>query len=364
MSTDSSPSADPTPAHRWRRRVLLLAGPLLVAVAALWLYLHGGRIVTSDNAYVHADKLTVTAEVAGAVKDVAVRENQPVAVGQVLFRLDDEPYRIALAEAQAELAAVRLELATSRANYQAKVAAIGEAQEQLAFAETELHRQEELNATNVAPAAALDQARHAVESARRRVSVLQQEAATVLASLGGVDRPDEQNPDFLAARARVAKAQRDLARTVITAPIAGIVANVTNLPVGKFLQPAQPAFTLVAADHVWIEANLKETELTHLQPGNPVKIEIDTYPHRQWLGRVAAIGPATGAEFALIPPQNASGNWVKTVQRIPVRIRVESNDPARPLRAGMSAEVRIDTGHTRALRDLAGSFGEPDQVSG
>jgi membrane fusion protein (multidrug efflux system) len=151
-------------------------------------------------------------------------------------------------------------------------------------------------------------------------------------------------------------AARDLRNCVVRAPIDGIVANVTNLPIGRYLQPGQAAFTLVASDHVWIEANLKETELTYVKGGETVEIEIDTYPHRKWRGHVEAVGAATGAEFALIPPQNASGNWVKVVQRIPVRIALEATDAQRPLRAGMSAQVSIDIGHRRSLGDLARVF--------
>jgi membrane fusion protein (multidrug efflux system) len=359
MSIDQTPTEnEPTNYPPWRRRVLLLAGPLLLIAAGLWLYLHTGRVVSSDNAYVHADKLTLTTEVAGAVKEVAVRDNAHVVAGQLLFRLDDEPYKTALQQANAQLDLVRLELATLRGNYREKLAGIAEAEEQRAFAESELKRQETLTQTDVAPAALLDQARHTADAAHRRISVLQQEAATVLASLGGLDLPDEQNPRFAEAKARVEKAARDLRKTRIVAPIDGIVANITNLPVGKYLQPGQPAFTLVAAAHVWIEANLKETELTFLKSGDPVTIEIDTYPHHAWHGQVSDVGPATGAEFALIPAQNASGNWVKTVQRIPVRVRIDAQDPERPLRAGMSAEVKIDTGHTRSLHDLARIFGD------
>jgi len=342
---------------RWRRRVLLLAGPLVLAISGLYFYLHSGRIVTSDNAYVHADKLTVTSEVAGEVVEVAVRDNDHVKVGQLLFRLNDEPYRIARDEALAQLEMVRLELRTLRGSYQQKLAAIDEAQEQLAYSERELKRQEELATNNVSTGIELDRARHTVDAAHRRVSVLQQEAATVLVTLGGIiDRPDDQNPRYAAAKARVDKAERDLRKTITYAPIAGVVANITNLPLGKYLQPAQAAFSLVATGNVWIEANLKETELTYLKAGNPVAIGIDTYPHHEWRGYVADVSPATGAEFSLIPPQNASGNWVKVVQRIPVRVKIVGEDADRPLRAGMSAEVKIDTGHTRSLRDLTHLF--------
>jgi membrane fusion protein (multidrug efflux system) len=356
METHSSSTTSPSPVRRRRRRILLLAGPVVLIVVGLFIYLHGGRIVSSDNAYVHADKLTVTSEVAGIVNQVAVRDNEQVNVGQVLFRIDDEPYRIAVAQARAQLDAVKVELATLRGNYRQKLAAIDEAKEQVAFAERELKRQEALSVGNVTTAAELDEARHTVEAAQRRIAVLQQEAATVLASLGGADQSDDKNPRIAAAQAQLDKAERDLRHTVVAAPIAGVVANIANLPVGRLLTPGQPAFTLVATDRVWIEANLKETELTYLKSGNPVTIEIDTYPHHTWQGRIADVGPATGAEFALIPAQNASGNWVKTVQRIPVRVKIDAQDPDRPLRAGMSAEVSIDTGHTRSLGDLTRVF--------
>lgn len=348
---------NPGPARRPRRqvlrRILLLGGPALLIVIGIYLYLHGGRVVTSDNAYVHADKLTVTSEVAGSVVEVAVRDNDRVAVGQLLFRLDDSLYRIAVDEVRARLNLVRTELATLRATYREKLTQVEEAREQTGFAERELKRQEALASGKAATEADLDKARHAVDLARRHGEVLAQDAATVLASLGGdPDQPEEKYARVRAAQAELATAERNLEKTVVKAPMAGIITNVSNLPAGKYLAAGQPAFSLVATDDTWIEANLKETELTYVKAGDPVEIEIDTYPQHDWKGRVLAIGPATGAEFALIPAQNASGNWVKTVQRIPVRIAIETQDAARPLRAGMSAEVKIDTGHTRKLGDL------------
>jgi membrane fusion protein (multidrug efflux system) len=349
-SSDTTPVP---PQRRLVRRVLLVGGPILLVAVGLFAYLHGGRYVTSDNAYVHADKLAITSEVAGSVVEVAVHDNEPVTVGQILCRLDDSVYRIAVNEARAQLDAARTEVATLRATYRQKQAQIAEAREQAAFAERELNRQQELASGHVATEADLDRARHALEAARSHVTVLQQDAATALAALGGnPDQPDEQFARVAAARAKIEAAERDLGKTVIKAPIAGIVTNVSNVAIGKYLTAGQPAFSLVATDHVWIEANLKETELTYVKPGDPVVVEIDTYPHREWPAKVATIGPATGAEFSVIPAQNAAGNWVKVVQRIPVRIEVEGNNPAEPLRAGMSAEVKIDTGHTRRLGDL------------
>ena len=364
MKTNSerNESEPALPRHRWRRP-LLWGGPALLLIAALFFYLRGGGTVASDNAYVHAERLTVTSEVAGTVKEIAVHDNDRVAKGQFLFRVDDEPYRIAVAQATAQLEAARLDLATLRGDYRQKLAAIDEAKEQVSFAERELARQTELRERGVTAESAFDALQHAVDAARRRVAVLQQDAATALTSLGGkLDAPDETNPRVAGAQANLDQAQRDLRHTVVTAPLAGTVTNVANLPLGRFLQAAQPAFTLVSTAEVWIEANLKETEITYLKAGDPVEIRIDSYPHRQWQGRVADVGPATGAEFALLPAQNASGNWVKTVQRIPVRVEIAAQDSERPLRSGMSAEVKIETGHTRSLRDLARIFGQHDET--
>lgn len=331
-----------------------------MALGGAYAYLHGGRYVSSDNAFVQAGKLTVTAEIPGTVAEVMVRDNERVAQGHPLFRLEDEPYRLALAEARAQLEAVRIELAALRGSHRQKLAAMAEAEEQAAFAERELQRQESLSASRAAAGVELDQARHKAAAARRHVAVLEQEAATVLASLGGdPNRPDEQHPRFAASIARVDQAERNLRKTLVRAPFAGVAAHVSSLAPGKYLAAAQPALSLVATEQMWIEANLKETELTHLKPGDPVTVRIDTYPDRTWRGLVADISPATGAEFALIPPQNASGNWIKTVQRIPVRVQLQDEDPACALRAGLSAEVVIDTGHVRSWRDLTRVFHGP-----
>lgn len=349
---------DEKPRRPVLRRALLLAGPLLLGLAGLYLYLHGGRIETSDNAYIHAEKLTVTSEVAGSVVEVAVPDNAPVKAGQLLFRLDDSLYRIRVAETRARLESVRTELATLRATYRQKLALVAEAREQTEFAGRELVRQETLVSGHAGTEAAVDHARHAVDYARKHLDVLEQDAATVLASLSGdPDLPDGKSARIAAAQAELDEADRDLGKTSVRAPTAGIVTNVSNLPLGKFLAANQPAFSLIANDKLWIEANLKETELTYVKAGDPVAIAIDTYPGRKFHGQVLAIGPATGAEFALIPAQNASGNWVKVSQRIPVRISIDNPDVTRTLRAGMSAVVEINTGHVRSLGGLFGFTG-------
>ncbi len=353
----ASPENSVSPRRPLLRRLLLVGGPVVAAVVALYLYLHGGRYIASDNAYVHADKLTVAPEVAGSVVEIAVHDNEAVAVGQLLCRLDDSAYRLAVDEARAQVEAARTEIATLRSTYRQKLAQIAEATEQADYAGRELERQQALASGDVATAAELDRARHAAEAARHRLEVLRQDAATVLAQLGGdPDQPEERFARIAAARARLATAERNLAKTVLRAPLAGIATNVSNVAPGKYLAAGQPVFSLVSSGRTWIEANLKETELTYVKVGDPVTLEIDAYHGVVWRAKVAAIGPATGAEFALIPAQNASGNWVKVVQRIPVRLEVETNDAAHPLRAGMSAEVEIDTGHVRHLGDL---FGRP-----
>jgi membrane fusion protein (multidrug efflux system) len=357
--TPEAPPAPPAPEapaaapNRTRRRILLLLGPLVLIAAALYVYLAGGRYVSTDNAYVRADKVTVSTDVSGIVAEVAVRESQKVDKGQVLFRLDDEPYRIALAGAQAQLGSVRNEITTLQATYRQSLAQIEQARTDVPFYETTFARQQDLARRGAASQAALDQARRDLAAARDRVVVAQRQAEGALAQLGGTaEAPIEANPRFLQAQAQVDKAKRDLARTVVTAPMAGIVTNVDALQVGAYLQAGQAGFNLVASDHIWVEANPKETDLTYLRPGNPAEVTIDAYPERTWAASVASISPASGAEFSVLPAQNASGNWVKVVQRVPVRLRVEVASDAPPLRAGMSANVSIDTGHKRSLGDL------------
>jgi membrane fusion protein (multidrug efflux system) len=189
------------------------------------------------------------------------------------------------------------------------------------------------------------------------MAMAQRQADSVLAQLGGdANKPTQDNPQYLQAKAQVDKAERDLRRTIVRAPVDGIVTNVDTLQPGNYLQGSQPAFSLVASDHVWIEAHLKETDLTYVRPGDPAEISVDAYPGTEWKASVATISPATGAQFSVLPAQNSSGNWVKVVQRLPVRLKVDANDNAPPLRAGMSVVVDIDTGHTRTLSGLLASL--------
>ncbi len=335
------------------RRVLLAAGPVLVLAGALFVYATGGRYISTDDAYVHAGKLTVATDVSGIVANVAVTESQKVEKGQVLFTLDQEPFQIALAGAQANLGTVRNQLTTLQATYRQKQAQIEQAKTDVTFFETTFQRQQDLLKRGVASQAAYDQARRDLDSARQKVTMAQNDAQATLAQLGGnADSAIEQNPTYLAAQAQVDKAQRDLRRTTVLAPIPGIVTNVDALQVGEYLPAAQAAFSLVSSADVWIEANPKESDLTYLKPGAPATVSIDAYPGREWQATVTSLRPATGTEFSVLPAQNATGNWVKVVQRVPIRLTVEMPAGAPELRTGMSATVEIDTGHRRALGDL------------
>src|SRR5215470_11535730 len=338
------------------RRALLTLGPAAVLVGALVLYLSGGRFVSTDDAYVQAGKVTIATDVSGVVANVAVHESQKVEKGQVLFTLDQEPFRIALAGAEANLGTVLNQLVTLQATYRQKLSQVAQARTDAAFYETNFQRQQDLLKRGVSAQATFDQAKRDLDAARERVTMAQNDSDATLAQLGGrADAPIEQNPTYLAAQAQVDKARRDLSRTTVTAPIPGIVTNVDALQVGEYLPAAQAAFSLVSSADVWIEANPKESDLTYLKEGAPAVVTIDAYPGREWQATVKSLAPATGTEFSVLPAQNATGNWVKVVQRVPIRLTVQMPADAPPLRTGMSANVEIDTGHRRQLADLVDS---------
>ncbi|WP_422036030.1 HlyD family secretion protein [Reyranella sp.] len=339
------------------RRILLVLGPAIVLAGSLFAYMTGGRYVSTDNAYVHAGKLTVATDVSGIVANVAVHESQRVEKGQVLFTLDQEPFRIALAGAEANLGTVRNQIVTQQATYRQKLAQIEQARTDIGFFETNAQRQQDLLKRGVSAQATYDQAKRDLDTARERLLVAQSDAEATLAQLGGrADAPIEQNANYLAAKAQVDRARRDLNHTTVVAPMPGIVTNVDALLPGEYLPAAQPAFSLVSTADVWVEANAKESDLANLKPGDKATVSIDAYPGREWQATVTSLAPATGAEFSVLPAQNATGNWVKVVQRVPIRLGVEMPEGAPPLRTGMSAYVEIDTGHHRQLSDLFSGF--------
>jgi membrane fusion protein (multidrug efflux system) len=303
----------------------------------------------TDNAYVKADMVAVSAEVSGRVIEVAVRDNDPVEAGTLLFRLDPALFEIAVAKAKAQMDVVRTDVQSLRAEYQTTLREANEAREQIDFAARQLERQERLKESGMSRADAYDEARHRLELARRQLESVQERTNRALANLAGNAQVTvEQHPRYGEAKAAHDAALADLQRTRVVAPGPGVVSNL-KLQVGEHVEKGVPVFSLIGGKPVWIEANFKETQLTHMRVGQPVRVEVDAYPDREWHAVVASIAPATGAEFAVLPPQNATGNWVKVVQRIPVRVVVEQAPGQPPLRAGMTVTVAVDTGKERGL---------------
>jgi membrane fusion protein (multidrug efflux system) len=353
------PKLAPRPRRRPRlvRLVLLVLVPLIAVVIAGSFYLAGGRYVSTDDAYARAPIMNVTNEIAGIVKEVDVRSHQQVATGDMLFRLDDQPYIIALAGAEAQLAAVRNELVSLKSTYRQNLSQVEQAKAALDYANTAFARAQNLVTKGVTAQASLDQARRDRDMASQQVAVAQRAAEATLSQLGGdPDAPVEKHPRMLAAEAAVDKAKWDLDHTKIVAPWSGTTANVDNLKPGRYLAADEPAMSLVGSTDLWIEANPKETDLTYVKTGNPAMVTVDAYPGITWKATVTSVSPATGAEFSVLPPQNASGNWVKVVQRVPVKLAIEQPRNGPRLRAGMSVTVEIDTGHRRSLGSLISAF--------
>ncbi|KQY11506.1 HlyD family secretion protein [Rhizobium sp. Root482] len=356
-------AADPGPAIGIVKRRRNLKRPILFALLPIALlaggyyYVTGGQVMETDNAYLQADMVGVSTDVAGIVASIEVRENEEVKAGQVLFRLKQEPFHIALNGAQAKLAAARNQLMNLKASYKQTLAQIAQVEADVPYYQTVFERQQALMSNAAASHATYDEAKHNLDAAKQKVSVAKAQAATTLAQLGGdADQPVEKNPLYLEAKSAVDDSQRQLDNTTVRAPFDGVVTNVNALQVGSYLDEAQQAFSLVSTRNMWIAANPKETELTYVEPGQPVTITVDTYPGVEWKGKVASISPASGASFALLPAQNTSGNWVKVVQRIPMRVTIDDIDGKPPLRVGMSTLVAVDTGHARGLPDMIGSL--------
>jgi membrane fusion protein, multidrug efflux system len=332
------------------RRVMFALLPIALIAGGYW-YVTGGQIVTVDDAYVEADKVGVSTDIAGIVKDVDVTENQPVDAGQVLYRLDDLALRYALNRAEAQVGTVRDSLNALKTHYQDMKSQIQQAQDDIDYFTTESNRQRGLLEDHVASQSAFDAARRNLQNAQHKLASLNHQLLGIAANLDGDPTgPVEKNPRYLEAVAQRDEAARQLAHTVVKAPFSGIVTNVPSIAPGKYLQASATAFYLVSTDHVWVVANPKETELTNVRSAQPATVTVDTYSDRQWKGAVESISPAAAQEFSLLPAQNTSGNWVKVVQRIPMRVRVDTSDKNMPpLRAGMSVEVNVDTGKARGL---------------
>jgi membrane fusion protein, multidrug efflux system len=339
----------------WRQRLrlpLMVLGPVFVLLAAGWWYLTTGRYVSTDDAYVQAARVSISTDVSGRVAQIDVRDNERVKAGQVLFSLDQRPFRIAVEEAKAQLAAVRLQIEAMKATYQQKQADARATEATLVYQQRELERQQRLLASGTASQAQFDQSNHAYKIARDQLASKEQDVASALASLGGdPDIPVAQHPMVQHAQAALDRAELNLSYTVIHAPENGIVTKVEQLQVGDYVNASTPLFSLMSTDRVWVEANFKETELTHMRPGQTATVEVDTYPDIVFPARVQSLSPGTGLTFSLLPAENATGNWVKVVQRLPVRLSFDKLDPNHSLAAGLSADVEVDTEFHRPWLD-------------
>ena len=330
------------------RMVLLVAAPLAAVAIGVYLYAESGRYVTTENAYVKANVVAISADVSGRVEWVGVEDNTLVREGQVLFRLDQQPFRIALHRTEAELDLVRTEVEHLRTDYREALAEVAEEEERVKFLARQLARQETLRDRKLGSEEAYDQAAHDLALSKRRIRVLRQRVQRTLQSLGGDPEVQvEEHARFLRARAERDHAAIALADTLVEAPIDGVVSNM-KLQAGEYVEEGEAVFSIIEHGKVWVEANLKETQLTHVLEGQSAAVAVDAYPGVEWKATVDAIAPATGAEFSVLPPQNATGNWVKVVQRIPVLLDIVQSEDGSPLRAGMTVSVSIDTERERA----------------
>ena len=343
------------------RRFLMIGGVALVAAVSLVLYLTGGRYVGTDDAYMHAGQLMVSTDVSGLVKTVDVKEGQHVKAGQVLFRIDPLQFQIALDNAKANLNNTRLTIQSMRDDYQRMLRDIAAQEATVKLDQLTSQRYDALLKSNSISQMTADQARFTYLNAQNTLASLKETADVQLAKLGGsLNLPIETLPQYKAAQAAVDEQQRQLDHSTVRAPFDGTVTEVDSLQPGTLVISALSSFSttsavgLVADNNTWVEANMKETDLTHVRRGDPVDVTVDTYPDRTWHGWVDSISPATGSAFSVLPAENASGNWVKITQRVTVRIKLNTKASDPPLRAGMSTYVTIDTGHRRWYRLLFG----------
>jgi membrane fusion protein (multidrug efflux system) len=341
------------------RTILLVALPALAALVGLGIYLSGGRYVSTDNAYVGAQKVLITPDIAGKILHVAVREGQHVNPGDELFSLDREPFSLALQQAKAKLDTARSNYDKLKTNLKSLDTLTDLAQKNVDLKRRDVERKTKLVSSQAGSQADLDTALAVVVTAQLQAEYATQQRDTTLNQLlGDPNLPLEKYPEYAQAKAVLDNAQRDFDHTIVRAPMSGTATQVDNIQLGRFVAAGTPVLSVIDDQTPWVEANPKETDLTYLRVGQKATLDVDSFPDHTFTGTVVAVSPGTGAQFSILPPQNATGNWVKVVQRVPVRIAFDKSEDTKLLRSGMSVNVEIDTGHSR-LPFLSAQAKEP-----
>jgi membrane fusion protein, multidrug efflux system len=323
---------------------LMLALPLLLVIAGGATYLARAHDVETDDAFVQAAKVSINARVPGQVVKIAVIDNQRVRAGQLLIQIDPEPYQIAVEQAAARLSSARLQIEALKATYRQQLADVESAKATADFDQREYERKKALLATDFTSRSAYEQAETDLMVARQHIASTQQQVSNTVAELNGDPNiPVDQHPTVREAKAQLDRARLDLSYTTVTAPDDGVVTQVDDLQVGDYVNSGATVFSMMSSRRIWVEANFRETGMTYMRPGQPAIIDVDTYPGHGFKAHVVSISPGTGSEFAVLPPENATGNWVKVVQRLPVRLEFDQLDPHRPLYSGLSVTVHVDT---------------------
>jgi len=342
--------------RRYRRTLLLVVLPIVAVIAGLVFYLSGGRYVTTDDAYVGAQKVLITPDISGKIEKVVVREGQLVNKGDELFEIDPIPFRLAVDQAKATLEQAKTTYNNLGANLKIYDQMVDLMQQSIDLKQKDVDRKSTLAKSSFGSQLDLDNASTALVTTRAEAAFVQQQLSSAKTQLlGDANLPLEQFPPYYQAKAALAQAERNLDHTVMRAPMTGIATQVDQIQLGRFVMMGAPVFSVIDIAQPWVDANLKESDFTHVAVGQQVDIDVDAFPDHAFKGTIGSLSPGTGAQFAILPPQNATGNFVKVVQRVPVRIYFDSNDKyVQKLKAGMSAYTTIDTGHQRSLAALLG----------